>query len=355
MSEFHRVLSTLSEITSKHACSSSGSEESDLESPRPMKKVSKKSDKKQRKKEEKKRKKKKEEKTSSNEKKRKNSPANEEPSSERKRTSHIGRFKKRESSKMVKGYSSSDLAAILGEDPFAKQQALVAVENEQIQNDRQNPGVARESSESLENDQSDDDKEVEENVLFQDQEPSWWSDYFIKGSKSGSAKQKASLRSLQKGFSEQDQENLYTSAHDGATQGRVGLGRSSMPKKVGGVRWAGTKKKLDSDSDDECNVDEDTNEIIEDDNGAIEDCKIRVILPKNKKPAPLSWEGILLNILKENQSIKLKALVKMTLKEFKKTSQGEDAKMELKSSITEYIKNGSTLFSVKGKTVTLHR
>ena len=38
---------------------------------------------------------------------------------------------------------------------------------------------------------------------------------------------------------------------DGRTQGRVGLGRSSMPKKVAGARWEGKKTKLGSDSEDE--------------------------------------------------------------------------------------------------------
>eukprot|EP00890_Picochlorum_soloecismus_P002468 jgi/Picsp_1/3221/NSC_06061-R1_d111 g-patch domain-containing protein len=355
MSEFHRVLSTLSEITSKHACSSSGSEESDLESPRSVKKVSRKEDKKQRKKEEKRKKKKKEK--PSSDKKRKisdTSAKNEEPAVERKKTSHIGRFKKRETSKMVKGYSTCDLAAILGEDPFAaKQQPIAPVEIEQSQNDRQSLAVVPMSSESLEIIRDDEENAIEEITSLQDQEASWWSDYFVKGSKSGSGKPKSSSRSLQKGFSEQDQENLFTSTHDGATQGRVGLGRSSMPTKVGGVRWAGTKKKLDSDSEDECAVDEDTKEMNKEDDGCIEDDTITVMLPKSKKPAPLPWEDILLNILRENQSMRIKALVKITLKELKKTSLGEDEKVELKSSITEYIKNGSTMFSVKGKTVTL--
>lgn len=351
MSEFHRVLSTLSEITSKHACSSSGSEDSDLESPRPIKKASKKSDKKKRKKEEKKQKK--QEEKPGSDKKRKISGASakkDEQSVERKKTSHIGRFKKRETSKMVKGYSTSDLAAILGEDPFARQQTMVAIEIEQIQKNEPSPAMAT-SSDSLETTRV--DAEKEQNILLPDQEASWWSDYFIKGSKSGSGKPQSSSRALQKGFSEQDQENLFTSAHDGATQGRVGLGRSSMPKKVGGVRWAGTKKKLDSDSEDECPVGRDTDQIGKDDNGSIEDGSIKVILPKNKSPGPLPWEDILLNILRGNQSMKIKALVKLTLKEFKKTSPEEHGKMDLKSSITEYVKKGSTMFAVKGKTVSL--
>jgi hypothetical protein len=39
---------------------------------------------------------------------------------------HIGRFKKREAAKMVKGYSQTDLAAILGGDPFAATAAAIA-------------------------------------------------------------------------------------------------------------------------------------------------------------------------------------------------------------------------------------
>jgi hypothetical protein len=55
----------------------------------------------------------------------------------------------------------------------------------------------------------------------------------------------------QAGFSEQDQTDLYNQAHAGKSQGRVGLGQSSLPKKVCGTRWQGTKKRLASDSDDD--------------------------------------------------------------------------------------------------------
>lgn len=36
----------------------------------------------------------------------------------------------------------------------------------------------------------------------------------------------------------------------GAVHGKQGLGRSSMPKKVAGARWCGTKTKLGSDDED---------------------------------------------------------------------------------------------------------
>lgn len=53
------------------------------------------------------------------------------------------------------------------------------------------------------------------------------------------------------GFEEADQEALWTSAHDGATKSKQGLGRAGAPKKVAGAHWAGTKTKLDSDDEGE--------------------------------------------------------------------------------------------------------
>eukprot|EP00889_Picochlorum_renovo_P008518 jgi/Picre1/35548/NNA_003009.t1 len=117
MSEFHRVLSSLSEITSKHAGSSSSSSEEDdddtvVASPKKSKSAEGEARKSKKKKDGKKKKKAGKKKDSKKE--------------EKKKASHIGRFKRREHAKMVKGYSSSDLAAILGEDPFSKQAELMA-------------------------------------------------------------------------------------------------------------------------------------------------------------------------------------------------------------------------------------
>lgn len=57
------------------------------------------------------------------------------------------------------------------------------------------------------------------------------------------------------GFSEQDQENLYMATHLGKTSGKKGLGRSTQPKDIGGVKWAGKKTLLEdteAHSGDEC-------------------------------------------------------------------------------------------------------
>jgi hypothetical protein len=45
-------------------------------------------------------------------------------------------------------------------------------------------------------------------------------------------------------FSEQDQTDLYNRVQSGKSQGRVGLGTNSQPKKIGGARWQGTKTWL---------------------------------------------------------------------------------------------------------------
>ena len=47
------------------------------------------------------------------------------------------------------------------------------------------------------------------------------------------------------GFSEQDQENLYMATHLGKPSGKKGLGKSTQPKDIGGVKWAGKKTMLD--------------------------------------------------------------------------------------------------------------
>ena len=60
---------------------------------------------------------------------------------------------------------------------------------------------------------------------------------------SGSAKN--ALQVKINGFSEQDQENLYMATHLGKTSGKKGLGKSTQPKDIAGVKWAGKKTMLD--------------------------------------------------------------------------------------------------------------
>jgi hypothetical protein len=74
------------------------------------------------------------------------------------------------------------------------------------------------------------------------------------GGVAGEGLSTAQATSRRRGFSEQDQEDLYMSSHGGKSQGRAGLGVGGLPKKVAGARWAGTKTRLDSDSEAEPEV-----------------------------------------------------------------------------------------------------
>lgn len=303
MSEFHRVLSTLSEITSKHAGSSEASDTDDISEEESKNQKKKKKTVKKEKKNKKDKKRSKECGDNEGSKKRKKGGSNQEEDEVDegkrvenpgvKKATHIGRFKKRETSKMVKGYSSSDLAAILGEDPFAKQQI-----------DEIKAPIEQEWSEMSVSD-AEDPSEVVPPITN-----AWWSNYFVLGPGAGSRGEKRRVKKKSIGFSEKDQENLYSSAHDNATTGRVGLGRSSMPKKVAGVRWAGTKTRLDSDDDNNS----DSNQSEEDEE---EDVAITIVMPTTK---PTSQDGRMDAVIKaalskeKNNCMKLKSLVKHVVK-----------------------------------------
>jgi Pin2-interacting protein X1 len=330
MNEFHRVLSSLSEITSKHANGSSSSgtdDEEDMQvnnapeerGARDERKKKKKKDTKERKrdtKKDKKRKRKgKDEKgapaaSDSGD----DAPSEKDKIQEKKRATHIGRFKRRESSKMVKGYSTSDLAAILGEDPFAKQAASIrAITNADARDVPDDAGADRPSSSD-----EDDGREPPTTAAATAcavRLDTWWSGYFVVGPRAGSRGEKIAIKK-KTGFSEADQEALDTWAHSHATHGRVGLGRSSMPKKVAGARWTGTKTKLGSDSDGDSD-EEDAPEIaVDDDDGD----GIQVVLPKKMskggrgKDAP-GDQGILQRIRdalskEKSRTMKVKAVAK---------------------------------------------
>ncbi len=318
MSEFHRVLSTLSEITSKHAGSSGTDDASDDESDAKKNLSKMKSTKKKKKKEkgkrEGKKKRSKDDRIEENKARKKKKSVEKEipdtPLEEEidpplvKKATHIGRFKKRETSKMVKGYSSSDLAAILGEDPFAKQNLS------QIQ-------VEKEASEPSSSTLTAGSEDVDITEAASPQVThAWWSNYFIIGPRAGSKGEKRRIKKKSIGFSEKDQENLYSSAHDNATTGRVGLGRSSMPKKVAGVRWSGTKTRLGSDDD----ADSESNQSEEDEEeGQEEDVEITIVMPSSKTHAK-NTEKRLDTVIKaalakeKNNCMKLKSLIKHVVK-----------------------------------------
>jgi hypothetical protein len=75
----------------------------------------------------------------------------------------------------------------------------------------------------------------------------WWSRLFhCAGDLAGAEREIKPARP--RGFCEADQEALYTDAHEGKTEGRVGLGRRSgtNPLVIGGARWAGNRVAFDA-------------------------------------------------------------------------------------------------------------
>ena len=305
MNEFHRVLSSLSEINSKHANGSGGSSDEDeeggeergevVEEPARTKKSKRKDAKSQ----------KKEAKESKKEKKRRRKEAPGKDAndggegardaggavtSEKKRATHIGRFKRRETSKMVKGYSSSDLAAILGEDPFAKQAAsLAAIGNAAVEaepssgDDGDVPAATARVALSK--------KHQEVVAATTVKVDTWWSGYFAVGNSAGSRAERKAIKQQQQkkvGFSEADQEALDAWAHSHATQGKVGLGRSSMRSKIG-KDWEGKKTKLGSDSEDDEMDAGDPGEDVED--SEEEDNGIQIVMPKKRTTVAVGAVG----------------------------------------------------------------
>ncbi|EFN54351.1 hypothetical protein CHLNCDRAFT_135612 [Chlorella variabilis] len=207
-----------------------------------------------------------------------------------KAATHLGRFKKREAAKMVKGYSQHDLAAILGEDPFASFAAAVPeVRAQQVQQAQAgSSGYDTDESSGGDSDAGGGSQAAAataaaavaqaakpEMIVVRrpmaasggggrpaapppappdSGQPEWWQVCFHRaaGPRAGVGASAAAPAAITiHGFSEQDQTNLYNMAHDKATKGRVGLGRGGMPKKVAGARWEGQKTRIADSSDEE--------------------------------------------------------------------------------------------------------
>jgi Pin2-interacting protein X1 len=187
----------------------------------------------------------------------------------RKAATHLGRFKKRENAKSVRNYSTTDLAAILGGDPFAEMAAALGeVRSEAAAGGASSSGsdgeggggaaAARPPAPAPRSLQQQAERRAAEAAAEaarraeEDAAGLWWSGYFTRSGRMGALK-RAPVDKAPRGFSEQDQTDLYTRAHDKATKGRVGLGRAGATKKVGGANWEGkrTKISLGSDSEEE--------------------------------------------------------------------------------------------------------
>lgn len=384
MVEFHRVLSNLSEINSQHANpNSEGSELEDDTVDERYHLTSQKDDKaqKKRKKESikdqsdaKKRKKNKTRSPCASTDARQNGAKAAVEVKKVKLATHIGRFKKRESAKMVKNYSEHDLAAILGGDPFAavsaaacpleagpqppdsdSEEAAVAVAPQKDTNGKK---VRFEAEE-----QAVDTPAITSNAVKADSSlnngvnGSWWLDYFVRAGRMGSLRPSLAVKGTA-GFSEADQTNLYNSVHDGAAQGRVGLGRSSMPKKVGGARWAGKRTKISGSSDSEG----EENGEIDEDKSPRADAHALVVMQRHAsagaapnsrndnlgtgqsdgKGKKMNWRKLLAKVLvKQPDGMKMKSLLKAVMKSLDSSDKKAIRKSVAAEEITEVIQSSS--------------
>ncbi|GMH32845.1 hypothetical protein BSKO_00679 [Bryopsis sp. KO-2023] len=182
---------------------------------------------------EKKRKKKKKGEKASEEEGSEGEAASPQPLVKKKAVSHVGRFRRREAAKIVKNYSSTDLAAILG--------TATQFEKDTTK-DEQNSSEAQEASEAEE------DESAQE-----DESSKWWARKFMRagtlqkpkktGSNGMSFRQGKKAAINIHGFSEQDQTNLWTRAQEGASKGRKGLGEAAI-KKIGGEKVGQGKRTV---------------------------------------------------------------------------------------------------------------
>ncbi|CAM6033927.1 unnamed protein product [Sphagnum compactum] len=145
-----------------------------------------------------------------------------------------GRYKRREGGKFVRGYSETDLKAIL-------------LQEEKVNTPPSRIQVREEINPAHE-------------ALAVD----WWGTNFnfVRGGRLGSTLHKPNAavgkpseedKALSNGrteFCEQDQENLYKLVQDKATTGKKGLGTGDRTQKVGGAHFKGQKKVFGDDDDD---------------------------------------------------------------------------------------------------------
>ncbi|KAK9831786.1 hypothetical protein WJX74_009295 [Apatococcus lobatus] len=167
-----------------------------------------------------------------------------------KNPTHLGRFARREAGKRVKGYSATDLAAILGGGASdAPPKAAPAAEPATLDAPEQ-PAPSSDASEETALEVGDD---AGTSQPEQDDSGKWWSKAFSRAGRMGSrpmdVKDAPKPKVNVHGFSEQDQVDLYSLTQGGASKSKQGLGQASAPKKVAGARWEGTKMRIGDASD----------------------------------------------------------------------------------------------------------
>eukprot|EP00976_Prorocentrum_cordatum_P056924 1148529-Prorocentrum_minimum.AAC.4 len=191
-----------------------------------------------------------------------------------------GRYQKRELNKNAAAYGHKDLSAILGYVPVAvAPTAAIAVSgkitgyDDSDSDDDEKPEKeagktedkvkrCRIVIEAPEQEKYVEDAETKARVeAFFKLEPNWWgAKTFRSSGRLGATKTEdedaeenvtEGFSEKKRGFSEADQERLYTATQGGATSGRQGLGIADRPKKVAGARWKGSKQTFGDDSDKE--------------------------------------------------------------------------------------------------------
>ncbi len=188
-----------------------------------------------------------------------------------------GRYGKREAGKLVSGYSAADLSMILGIAPTEAFAAPPAMQRAQSDSDgdadedaeaaaaaaakaerkkrrrARSPAApdapaapaapaadAAAAAAAAAADASDATEDEDEEEGFGAPPADWWgASTFRRAGRLGGIRRSA--KKEKSGFCEDDQVDAYNKVHDGATQGKRGLGIKDAPKKVAGARWAGSK------------------------------------------------------------------------------------------------------------------
>jgi Pin2-interacting protein X1 len=242
-----------------------------------------------------------------------------------------GRYKRREGGKLVKGYSATDLSAILGGQdvqPAAVQSPKLVV-----------PVVTAAVSKVVESKEqvSFVEIEVEESISLPDIAADWWGTKygFVRAGALGSKQVQVretvnGERPSQNGrtqFSEQDQENLYNLVNDKATTGKKGLGQADRALKIGGVKVSTRpgQKKVFADIEESEN--EEAQDSVVSEGQQIESAAANKLEKKRKRDESLGNEAA----LKEGSKIKLKSLVSQLLAE---ASEGKVSLKRLQRRVT---------------------
>ncbi|GKU95197.1 hypothetical protein SLEP1_g8588 [Rubroshorea leprosula] len=154
-----------------------------------------------------------------------------------------GRYKKRESGKLVHAYSSKDLEGILVKKVEESTQVDPDLDNEL------DPIGMFEVQDFC-----------DKGNKAEDVTPEWWGHKygFVSGGILGAESRKKLLKTGEAQrcakrtvFFEDDQENLYKLVQDKSTTGKQGLGIKGQPKKVAGVHFQGKKMSFNTSDDDD--------------------------------------------------------------------------------------------------------